>query len=294
MAEPSSPASDPGAIRDGVSPAAATARSISDIAEDVQRTVIESKDSALRSARSLQEFLVDAKSQYRVYEDAFVQKVKDELQIARESPGTALGVSAAAALLILRGPRRFLIRHTFGRLRNEEAQFTKAEKNVKDLIVSVDLLKMESKKLLERAALAEKDMKQGLTELMDAGSRIHRLTKSANKVESQAVDLMDDLREIPGREALKLRAEVASMASNLKQQRAAMEKRIVKISELGVAHGAYITGLLIKVKMKWISSAPPISQLWYRSSWGKWACCSLTILALPMKAGYSPRKPFPL
>lgn len=46
-----------------------------------------------------------------------------------------------------------------------QAQFVRAEKNVKDLILSVDLMKKESRKLLERAALAETDMKRGLTDL---------------------------------------------------------------------------------------------------------------------------------
>lgn len=83
------------------------------------------------------------------------------------------------------------------------------------------------------------------------------------------IDLMDFLREIPGRQPLKLRAEasnlwssysyillcelfpsiiiysfllipkpfdqVASMASTLRQQRTAVDKRILKISELGVS-----------------------------------------------------------
>lgn len=47
-----------------------------------------------------------------------------------------------------------------------QAQFVRAEKNVKELNLSVDLMKKESKKLLERALLAEKDMKYGQTDLM--------------------------------------------------------------------------------------------------------------------------------
>uniref|UniRef100_A0A7N2QX44 Uncharacterized protein n=1 Tax=Quercus lobata TaxID=97700 RepID=A0A7N2QX44_QUELO len=62
-----------------------------------------------------------------------------------------------------------------------QAQFVKAEKNVKEFNISVDLTKKESKKLLERAELAEKDMK-------DAGSQIQRLVKSVYKVETQAAD----------------------------------------------------------------------------------------------------------
>ncbi|KAK9122492.1 hypothetical protein Sjap_012094 [Stephania japonica] len=42
-----------------------------------------------------------------------------------------------------------------------QALFNRADRNVKDLGLSVDLMKKESKKLLERAALAEKEMKHG-------------------------------------------------------------------------------------------------------------------------------------
>ncbi|XP_043693463.1 RGS1-HXK1-interacting protein 1 [Telopea speciosissima] len=214
-------------------------------AEDLKRTVFQSTDSALRSARSLQhnssthlhelqDFIPQLKSHYKAYEDAFFKKIKDELMSTREHPAVAGGVAVMAGLLLMRGPRRFLFHHTFGRLRSEEALFVKAENNVKELSLSVDITKNESKKLLERAALAEKDMKQGISELMNVGSEIQGLAKSVYKVETQAADLMDGLREIPGREALKLRAEVASMASLAKQQRSALNKRIMKISELGI------------------------------------------------------------
>ncbi|KAF4378017.1 hypothetical protein G4B88_004624 [Cannabis sativa] len=135
-----------------------------------------------------------------------------------------------------------------------QAKFVKAEKNVKELSLSVDVMKNESRKLLERAALAEKDMKYGHTELTNAGNHIQRLAKSVYKVETQAADLMDGLRETPGREALRLRAEasralssffllvvnefvrvVASMLSHLRRQRTDLNKRIMKISDLGVS-----------------------------------------------------------
>ncbi|KAL7081612.1 hypothetical protein ACP275_14G050200 [Erythranthe tilingii] len=202
------------------------------ISEDLPRSVQQSADSAIRSARSLQEsssthlrsiqdFVPQIGTRYRYYEDAFVHKVKDELMTLKEHPALA-------------GPRRFLFRQTLGRLQSEEAQFVKAENNVKELTLSVDIMKKESKKLLERSVLAEKDMKRGHSDLMGAGTEIQSLARSVYKTETKAADLMDLLREIPGREALKLRADVASMASHLRQQRSAMDKRILKISELGV------------------------------------------------------------
>ncbi|GAY46539.1 hypothetical protein CUMW_097850, partial [Citrus unshiu] len=47
------------------------------------------------------------------------------------------------------------------------AMFVRAEKNVNELNLSGELMKKESKRLLERAALAEKDMIRGETELQD-------------------------------------------------------------------------------------------------------------------------------
>ncbi|XP_059431313.1 RGS1-HXK1-interacting protein 1 isoform X2 [Corylus avellana] len=217
---------------------ASSLSSIASMAEDLQHSVIESTRSLQQNSsdhlRTLQDFVPRALSRCRSYEDAFFIKIKDELKRAREHPGAAVGVAATAAFLLLPGPRRFLFRHTLGRLQSEEAQFVRAEKNVKELNLSVDLMKKESKKLLERAALAEKDLNYGHTELMKAGSEIQDLAKSVYEVEAQAAEMMDGLREYPGREALKLRAEVASMASLVKQRRDKLNKQIMKISELGV------------------------------------------------------------
>ncbi|XP_038992932.1 RGS1-HXK1-interacting protein 1-like [Hibiscus syriacus] len=201
----------------------------------------DSKDSAIRSARSLlhnssnhirsfQDFLPLASSQYKSYEDAFFNKLKEGVMSAKEHPGAAVGITITAALFLMPGPRRLLFR----KFQSEEAKFLRAEKNVKELNVSVDLTKKESTKLLERAALAEKDMKRGHKELLNAGGQIHRLAKSVYKVEAEAADLKDRLREIPGRDALRLRAEVASIVSILRQQRVSLDKRVRKISELGI------------------------------------------------------------
>lgn len=216
-----------------------------EVMEDLQRTVKESKDSAIRSAlsfqqsssshlRSFQDHVPEAISKFNSYENTFFSKVKEELLNAKDHPAAAIGLTLTAGLFLMRGPRRFLFRNTLGRFQSEEAQFLRAEKNVKEFSFSVDLMKKESRKLLERASLAEKEMKNGHTELLDTGIQIQRLAKSVYKVETKTADLMDGLREIPGRDALKLRAEVASMTSLLKQQRAVLDKRIMKISELGI------------------------------------------------------------
>ncbi|KAK7251943.1 hypothetical protein RIF29_35571 [Crotalaria pallida] len=202
--------------------------SIAEIRSAVQQT-------SSTHLRSFQDSIPEAVSQYTTYENALFSKIKDGLVVAREHPALGAGFAISAALLAMRAPRRFLIRNTFGRFRSEEARYASAEKNVKDLSVSLELMKNESKKLLERTTLAEKDMKYGHTELMSTGTQCKQLSKSLYKVEARAADLMDRLREVPSREALALRADVASMVSVLKRQRSVLDKRILKISELGIS-----------------------------------------------------------
>ncbi|CAI9108204.1 OLC1v1007756C2 [Oldenlandia corymbosa var. corymbosa] len=216
------------------------------ISTDLPRTVQQSTESAIRSARSFQhssstqlrafqDFMPELRNQYRTYEDAFFLKVKDELKIAKKHPALVGGTAAVVGLLLLRGPRRFLLRNTLGRFQSEEARFQRAEESVNEIRLSVDLMKKESMKLIERAGLAQSEMKKGQNELKNAGGQIHNLAKSVRKAETEAGDLMDMLREIPGREALSLRAEVASVASHLQERRVLMDKKITKISELGVS-----------------------------------------------------------
>lgn len=173
-------------------------------------------------------------SQYKIYEDAFVKKVKDELMIVREHPVEAGGIAVASGLLLMRGPRRFLLRNTLGRFQSEEARIVKTEASLKELAQSIDKLKKESKNIILRAGFGEEELLRGRTKVRDAGHEIQRLSKSIYKIESQSADLMDVLRVIPGRNALKLRAEVASMASEVKQQRRELDERIMKIAELGI------------------------------------------------------------
>ncbi|MBA0817119.1 hypothetical protein Gohar_001706, partial [Gossypium harknessii] len=173
--------------------------------------------------RSFQDSLPQASSHYKSYEDAFFSKLKEGVMIAKENPGAAVGITLTAALCLMRETQmRSAIRCVFlgeliGGGGNEVvsivyvvvsrpdqesslailndglppsshlAKFSRAEKNVKGLNLSVDLMKKESSKLLERAALAEKDMKRGQKELMNSGGQIHRLAKSVYKVEAEAV-----------------------------------------------------------------------------------------------------------
>ncbi|KAE9607336.1 hypothetical protein Lal_00026743 [Lupinus albus] len=202
---------------------------------DIRSAARSAQQTSSTHLRTFQNYLPEAVSQYRTYEDAFLSKVKDGLAVSRENPALGAGLAISAALIAMRAPRRFLFRHTFGRFQSDEARYASAERSVKDLNQSLELMKNESRKLLERTTLAEKDMKYGYNELTSTGTKCKQLAKSLYKVEARAADLMDRLREVPTRESLALRADVASMVSTLKRQRSVLDKRIMKISELGIA-----------------------------------------------------------
>nr|KAJ0214874.1 hypothetical protein LSAT_V11C300129890 [Lactuca sativa] len=83
------------------------------IYKDLPRMVRESADSAVRSARSLQQnssthirtlkdHVVQYTAQYRSYEDLVFSKIKDQLTIVREHPTLSAGIAITAALLFMR------------------------------------------------------------------------------------------------------------------------------------------------------------------------------------------------
>ncbi|GKE70204.1 hypothetical protein Tco_1528276, partial [Tanacetum coccineum] len=59
-------------------------------------------------------------SQYRSYEDWVFGKIKDQITVASEHPALTAGIGITSALLLMRGPRRFLFRRTLGRFQTEE------------------------------------------------------------------------------------------------------------------------------------------------------------------------------
>ncbi|CAN6312943.1 unnamed protein product [Urochloa humidicola] len=188
--------------------------------------------------RKLQSLAPGLWSQYKVYEDAVVQSTKgtiaDALVLVKEHQVEAIGCATVAGFVLFRGPRRFLYRNTFGRFKTEKDLLNDAEESMMEYKASIQNLKKESKYTLDKVAIGESDLQRGRTDLRSTGKQIQSLIGSIYKAESTAAGQMDRLRTIPTRQSLELRAEVASMASDLKNQRCALQERINKISEYGV------------------------------------------------------------
>ncbi|NP_001350219.1 RGS1-HXK1-interacting protein 1-like [Zea mays] len=208
---------------------------------DPGHTPAQGEESASPSSwppRKLQSFTPGLWSQYKAYEDAVVENIKgtiaDALVLVREHQAEAIGCATVAGFILFRGPRRFLYRNTFGRLKTEKDLLNDAEQSMMEYQTSIQNLKKESKYTLDKVAIGESDVQRGRTDLRSTGKQIQSLIGSIYKAESTAAGLMDRLRTIPTRQSLELRAEVASMASDLKNQRCALQERINKISEYGV------------------------------------------------------------
>ncbi|WOL00641.1 hypothetical protein Cni_G09354 [Canna indica] len=187
-----------------------------------------------RPLGNIQDFTLSLRSKLQVYEDALVDTVKDEVLVAYDHPVEACAIAATTGLLLLRGPRRFLYRNTLGRFKTEEKLLTAAESQLSVINESFTNLKKANKNMLTKISFGEEDLKRGSTKVRAAGHEIQRLSKYVYKIESQAADLMEDLRAMPGRTALELRAEVASMTSDLKKKRLQLNEMVTKISELGI------------------------------------------------------------
>jgi len=193
------------------------------------------QDASSHHFEAAQKFGNRAKQEYFHYEGLFFNKLKDGVHIAAQNPNVTYGILGVTAIFALRTPRRLLYRHTIGRFQSEQALLARAETKVKEMRQTVDILRNETKKLEERAKLAEEELLRGRTKLKNTGTQLNRLSRSAYKTESSARGLMDNLRDLPGRDALRLRAEVAAMTSEAKQQRNGLDKRVSKIAGYGIS-----------------------------------------------------------
>ncbi|XP_078160475.1 chromosome-associated kinesin [Carex rostrata] len=182
----------------------------------------------------IEELIPSVRSQCDAYVDQFVSTVKGNIKLVEEHPVEAAGVTTVAGLVLMRAPRRFLIRNTFGRFKTEKDLLNEAESRMKQLQNSLEGLKKTNSGILKKTEFGEEDILRGIANMRSSGKQIQSLVNSIHKAESSAADLMHRLRSLPGRESIELRAEVASMVSDLKNQRRELEQRIFNISELGV------------------------------------------------------------
>lgn len=179
--------------------------------------------------------LQDAKSEYKVYEDAAVGKAKEGILVAASHPLLTAGAVLGLGFLGLERFRHALYFRAMRLFMTEEAMLTKADARVMELRKSIDQLKAETAKLEKKTLEAEQELIRGRWKLKQAGKQIQTAIGSAYKIERQTGGLKDILKELPRREASQFRSKVSDLASVVKRERNALSKEVSKISNYGIS-----------------------------------------------------------
>ncbi|CAL9047764.1 RGS1-HXK1-interacting protein 1-like [Musa acuminata AAA Group] len=218
-------------------------------AEDLKRSVTAAADSAFQSvgsvlsrivsdsSESLEEAKVKiawAKDHYAAAEEVALAKMKDGIVDAALHPALSCGIAAGLGLVLLKGPRRFLIRNTRRIFVSEESMLSSAQVKVKELQQSVNLVTNESKKLEDRATRAVEDMKRGQKRLIEEGHQIQNQLNFAAGIERQIMSLKGRLNELPKADASRYQSQVSTISSQIKQEKKALNGALSRIINHGI------------------------------------------------------------
>ncbi|KAJ6845098.1 uncharacterized protein M6B38_288775 [Iris pallida] len=184
---------------------------------------------------SIQGTMEWAKNEYTVYEDLAVAKIKEGILVAASHPELSSGMVAGVGLVVLKRPRRFLIRKTRSLFMSEESLLSDAEAKMSKVRQSVNLVQNESRKLEERALKAEQEMKRGREALIKEGREIRGELRYINRIEKETMGLKELMRELPRRETSRFRSEISSLASQLNQEKKALTSTASRIINKGIS-----------------------------------------------------------
>ncbi|KAK9837098.1 hypothetical protein WJX81_002663 [Elliptochloris bilobata] len=179
-------------------------------------------------------FLDTAVSHYRSTEQAAFDKLKEGVAFVREHQAASTALAAGAALVILPGPRRILWRQTLGRLRSKEAQYQAIETRARQAQETLTQQEAEAVKLEQRLAAAREQYDSGLSKLRSTARQLESLASQVRSTERTGRNLILDLRELPSKQALGLRSEVAMQVAAAKRQAAILDKQVWGLVKKGV------------------------------------------------------------
>ena len=182
----------------------------------------EARELADPMAAALGDGMEQAGARARELEALAFGHLKGGLRLARENQAAALGAGTALALVALPGPRGFLWRLAVTRLRSPEGLFRSASRRQEELAGRLEVQRQEGQKLVERARLAGEELRRGRSKLAAARRELEALEGRLGGTEGALRSVAEDLRVLPMKAAVELRAQVASEAAGAAQQRRAM------------------------------------------------------------------------
>ncbi|CAI5458727.1 unnamed protein product [Closterium sp. Yama58-4] len=175
-----------------------------------------------------------AREVYTQYEDVFFHHLKMGVYLVSEHRVASTAALLSALAFILPGPRKMLYRATFGRFQTPEVLVESAERKLESLKQSVEVFKNDTKKLQERAQMAESEFRSGRDKLKAAGAEMQRLAGSVRAAEKKSLGLRELLKDLPARDSVRLRSELAMATREAQRQLHAINKATVHVARLGI------------------------------------------------------------
>lgn len=199
-----------------------------------KQTIAFVRDNANQAKEEGQSYLDVGLDNFERTQDQALGKVKEGIAWVQLNDSVTIPVGATVLTLMLPGARRFLWRQTIGRFRSEEAMFRSAERSFAAVAESLEGHNSEGQKLLQRMAAAEEQYDTGLKKLVATAKQLSALQKRVRGTEKAAGALVRNLRELPSRDALALRAQVAAQVASASMQRSGLDRTLWNLSKKGV------------------------------------------------------------
>ncbi|GJP46651.1 hypothetical protein CLOM_g5916 [Closterium sp. NIES-68] len=175
-----------------------------------------------------------ARETYTQYEDIFFHHLKMGVYLASEHRVASSAILLSSLAFVLPGPRKMLYRATFGRFQTPEVLVESAERKLEGLKQSVEVFKNDTKKLQERAQMAESEFISGRDKLRAAGAEMQRLAGTVRAAEKKSQGLRELLKDLPARDSVRLRSELAMATREAQRQLHAINKTTVHVARLGI------------------------------------------------------------
>lgn len=167
-------------------------------------------------------------------ESVAISYIKEGLRVAADNQVASAAVGTAVAIVVVPGLRRFVIRQMVGKFRSEEGRFRAAELQAAELNQTLEQQAADLRKLEERLVLAQEEYERGRSKLTATGQRLLGLSRQLRGSHASVKGLISELRQLPSRQALQLRSEVASKAADISKQRTVVERHISKLLKQGL------------------------------------------------------------
>jgi len=164
--------------------------------------------------------------QFHDSEERFFGDLKGFVHQCIARPYDTAAVALGVAAVVLPGPRRMLWRNTLGMFQSEEAIYRNTESKMVTLKATLETQAAQATAAEAQAAESAGEMVAARARLQAAKAQLAGLTKQATRLEAQAVDMKAAMKKLPGKEALRLRSELADSQSSAAFQRSALEKSL--------------------------------------------------------------------